>query len=59
VRSTVSIDDDGPLPGKTLENAPLNRLQDQLDALGVVMSRQAYEDVDLTYVDELAKKIIC
>jgi hypothetical protein len=34
-------------------------LDDGLNGLGIVMSRQAYQDVYLAYVDELAKKIIC
>ena len=31
---------------------------DGLNGLGMVMGRQAYKDVYLAYVDELAKKII-
>ena len=31
---------------------------DGLDGLGIVMGRQPNQDVDLAYVDELAKKFI-
>ncbi len=58
MRSAIGIDDDGAFAGKALENPGLNRLNDRLNGLGVVMGRQADQDVYLAHVDELAKKII-
>jgi hypothetical protein len=37
----------------------LNGLDYRLNGLGIVMGRQADEDVDLAYIDKLAKKIVC
>src|SRR6266496_1581823 len=58
LRSTIGINDYGSFAGKALENAGLYGLDDGLNGLGIVMGRQAYQDVDLAYVNELAKKII-
>jgi hypothetical protein len=58
LRSTIGINDYGALAGKALENAGLNRLDDGFNRLGIVVRRQAYDDIYLADVDELAKKII-
>jgi hypothetical protein len=58
LRSTIGINDYGALARKALENAGLNRLDDGFNRLGIVVRRQAHDDIYLAYVDELAKKII-
>ena len=59
MRSSIGINDDSPFPGKALENTRLNTMEDRLDSVCIIVSRQAYQDIDLAYIDELAKKIIC
>ncbi len=58
MRPTIGINDYGAFAGKALENAGLNGPNDGLDGFGIVVSRQAHDDVHLAHVDELAKKII-
>jgi hypothetical protein len=58
VRSSVGIDDDRPLAGKTAEDAVSNRSHDRSDTLRVVMSGQADKNVGLANFDKLAEKIV-
>ena len=58
LRSAIGINDYGSFAGKALENSCLNGPDDGLNGLGIVMGRQADQDVDFADVDELAKKII-
>jgi hypothetical protein len=58
LRPTISIDDDSPVAGKTLENARLDGSDDGLNRLGIIVGRKSYQDIHLADVDELAKEIV-
>src|SRR3954453_11763491 len=57
-RSTVDVDDDGPLTRKVLQQPGADRLHHLSDRPGVVVGRDADEDIDLANVHQFAKKII-
>jgi hypothetical protein len=57
-RATVDIDNDGPFPGKTFEDASLDRLDDRLYGFGIIVGRHPNEDVHLAHIDKLAKKFV-
>src|ERR1700675_2045972 len=59
LRSPIRIDDDGSFARKTFENARLNGADDRGDGLGIIMRRQANQDIHFAYIHELAKKLIC
>ena len=58
VRSSVGINDDRPLPGKTAEDAVSNRSHDRSHSFRIVMGGQADKNVGLANVNELAEKIV-
>src|SRR5580765_9026626 len=58
LRPAVGVDDGHSFAWKTLEDSGLDGRDDWSNRLGVVMSGQTNDDIDLAYVDELAKKFI-
>ena len=58
LRPTIGIYDYNSFTGKAFENACLNGLKNGLDGLGMIVCRQANQNVYLAHINELAKKII-
>ena len=56
--TSIGVDDGRALAGKILEQAGADGLNDLPDRARVIVGRDADEKVDLTYVHQLAKKII-
>ena len=57
-RPAIDVDDRRSFPGEKRQDASLNRFGDRPDRFGVVVRGHAHQDVDLTDIDELAKKIV-
>jgi hypothetical protein len=58
LRSAVCINDHDSFAGKTFQYAGLNRTNDGLDGFGIIVGGDAYQDVDLAHINELAKEIV-